>query len=82
MHHAGQNCQWYVFQSTTLSFAELYGTGDRRTNVEQCWNGTEVLGEELMPTPLRLPKILHTTDVIMEIIQGNMIPSETAVVVD
>lgn len=35
-----------------------------------------------MPMPLRLPKIPHNTDVIMEIIQGNMTPSETAVVAD
>jgi len=32
--------------------------------------------------PLRLPKIPHTTDVIMKIIQGKMIPSETALVAD
>jgi len=71
-----------VFRSPTISFAELYGTGDRRMNVEQWWNGTEVLWEEIMPMPLRLPKIPHNNDVIMEIIQGNMTPSETAVVAD
>jgi len=35
-----------------------------------------------MQTPLRLPKIPHTADVIMQIIQGNMTPSEAAVVGD
>jgi hypothetical protein len=51
-------------------------------NVEQCWNETELLGEELMPIPLRLPQIPHTADMIMQIIQGNMTPSETAAVAD
>jgi hypothetical protein len=51
-------------------------------NVEHCWNETEVLGEELKPMPLRLPEIPHIADVIMQIIQGNMIPSETAVLAD
>jgi hypothetical protein len=51
-------------------------------NVENCWNKTEVLGEQFMPMAHRLPKIPHALDVVMRIIQGNMIPSETAVVAD
>ena len=33
--------------------------------VENCWNETDVLGEELMPMPHRLPNISHAADVIM-----------------
>jgi hypothetical protein len=51
-------------------------------NVEQCWNEAEIIEEELMPMPLRLPQIPHTAYMIMRIIQENMITSESAVVAE
>jgi hypothetical protein len=36
-------------------------------NVEQWWNETGVLGEEIVPMPLRLAKIPHAAYVIMQI---------------